>query len=307
MSCFYYDAQNKPAVALYDGVAYAYMYNLQGDVIALVDADGTKVVEYRYDAWGTPLSKTGTLATTLGTLNPFRYRGYVYDEETGLYYLRSRYYNPEWSRFVNADVVYRRSVYAYCNNCPSMKSDKDGYAAMVCYFDDMGLGNLMLGAMSYGGSGGLGSATVNDIVDEYRSNVAPKAGSQKYPLLNLTPEDLGNALIAWGQRHWVELTVGSASAKVSSEIFLTCASAGHPVVGAALGAPYFAAFNFIGGTVQAGINATLDNNYASNPGLSGLGNVTDGFFWSSIFYTIGHESGALEKSWTWLHYISDYL
>ena len=80
---FFYDAQNKPAVVLFNGTAYAYLYNLQGDVIALVDANGSKVVEYKYDAWGNPLSKTGTLATTLGTLQLFRYRGYVFDEEIG--------------------------------------------------------------------------------------------------------------------------------------------------------------------------------------------------------------------------------
>ena len=64
----------------------------QGDVVALIDANGTQMVEYGYDAWGNPISKTGSLAATIGTLNPFRYRGYVYDEETGLYYLRNRYY-----------------------------------------------------------------------------------------------------------------------------------------------------------------------------------------------------------------------
>ena len=69
------------------------MYNLQGGVIALIDTNGTWVVEYRYDAWGKPIGKTGPLATTLATLNPFRYRGYVYDEETGLY--------PTLCRFVN--------------------------------------------------------------------------------------------------------------------------------------------------------------------------------------------------------------
>ena len=80
-------------------------YRLQCDVIALVDANGTKVVEYKYDAWGKPTSKSGSLANTLGTLNPFRYRGYIFDEETGLYYLRSRYYNPNLCRFINADDV----------------------------------------------------------------------------------------------------------------------------------------------------------------------------------------------------------
>ena len=70
----------------YNDVDYFYVYNLQGDVVALIDANGTQVVEYVYDAWGYPISKTGSLAATIGTLNPFRYRGYVYDEETKLYY-----------------------------------------------------------------------------------------------------------------------------------------------------------------------------------------------------------------------------
>ena len=82
----------------FNGSGYFYVYNLQGDVAALIDADSTRMVEYVYDAWGYLISKTGTMAATLGTVNPFRYRGYVYDEETGLYYLRSRYYNPVWKR-----------------------------------------------------------------------------------------------------------------------------------------------------------------------------------------------------------------
>ena len=99
---FFYDAQGKPGMVTYNDVDYFYVYNLQGDVVALIDANGTQVVEYVYDAWGNPISKTGSLAATIGTLNPFRYRGYVYDEETGLYYLRSRYYNPSWKRFINS-------------------------------------------------------------------------------------------------------------------------------------------------------------------------------------------------------------
>ena len=87
----FYDAQGKPAMVRFNGADYFYVYNLQGDVMAMIDANGAQVVEYVYDAWGKPLSKTGSLKDTLGTVNPFRYRGYVFDEETGLYYLRSRY------------------------------------------------------------------------------------------------------------------------------------------------------------------------------------------------------------------------
>ena len=82
---FFYDAQNRPAVVVYNGVSYAYVKNLQGDVIAILDEAGNVVVSYAYDAWGAPIGKSGTLAETLGTLNPFRYRGYVFDEKTGLY------------------------------------------------------------------------------------------------------------------------------------------------------------------------------------------------------------------------------
>ena len=67
---FFYDAQNRPAIVVYNGTAYGYVHNLQGDIIAIVDSAGTKVVEYKYDAWGKPLSKTGSMASTLGKWNP---------------------------------------------------------------------------------------------------------------------------------------------------------------------------------------------------------------------------------------------
>ena len=130
---FFYDAQNRPAVVVYNNVPYAYVKSLQGDVIAILDAAGNVVVSYVYDAWGAPIGKSGTFAETLGTLNPFRYRGYVYDEETGLYYLRSRYYNPNLGRFVNADRVFDANAsvttynqYAYCDNCPVIYLDSEG-------------------------------------------------------------------------------------------------------------------------------------------------------------------------------------
>ena len=100
---FYYDANGKRTTLDYNGATYAYLYNAQGDVVALSDTNGNVVVEYTYDAWGNPLSITGTGATTIGQKNPFRYRGYFYDTETGLYYLQSRYYSPKIGRFICAD------------------------------------------------------------------------------------------------------------------------------------------------------------------------------------------------------------
>ena len=89
----------------FNGVLYSYVHNLQGDVVGIVDSAGSLVVEYKYDAWGKPtLVRTLTAAyEALAELNPFRYRGYVFDEETGLYYLRSRYYSPNCGRFINVD------------------------------------------------------------------------------------------------------------------------------------------------------------------------------------------------------------
>ncbi len=135
---FFYDAQNRPAIVNYNGTKYAYQYSLQGDVIGLIDTNGTQVVRYVYDAWGKVLSTTGSLASTLGTVQPFRYRGYVYDIETGLYYLRSRYYNPIWQRFVNADVLVKGNMFGYCSCSPIILSDPFGLLDVVVigYSDD---------------------------------------------------------------------------------------------------------------------------------------------------------------------------
>ena len=125
---FFYDAQNRPAVVVYNGTAYAYVKSLQGDIVAILDENGNTVVSYGYDAWGAPLWCTGELAETLGKVQPFRYRGYVFDEETGLYYLRSRYYNPRWGRFVNADgAIIQKNLFAYCSNGPIVGYDPSGF------------------------------------------------------------------------------------------------------------------------------------------------------------------------------------
>ena len=87
-----------------NGAMYTYVHNLQGDIVAILDNTGAKVVVYKYDAWGKLLDVDGSMASSLGAFNPFRYRGYVYDQETGLYYLRSRYYFAEIQRFISEDT-----------------------------------------------------------------------------------------------------------------------------------------------------------------------------------------------------------
>ena len=106
-------------------------------MISLIDSAGTSVVEYTYDAWGRVFPATGTLASTLGQANPFRYRGYYFDTESGFYYLQSRYYDPMTGRFINADdtsilqmtqgELLGGNLYAYCGNNGVMNVDPDGY------------------------------------------------------------------------------------------------------------------------------------------------------------------------------------
>ena len=133
---FFYDAQNRPAVVVYNGTAYAYVKSLQGDIVAILDENGNTVVSYGYDAWGAPLWCTGELAETLGKVQPFRYRGYVFDEETGFYYVSSRYYDPEIGRFISPDTtdvltatpmgLTDKNLYAYCDNNPVVRVDHGG-------------------------------------------------------------------------------------------------------------------------------------------------------------------------------------
>ena len=134
---FFYDAQNRPAVVVYNGTAYAYVKSLQGDIVAILDENGNAVVSYGYDAWGAPLWCTGELAETLGKVQPFRYRGYVFDEETGLYYLRSRFYNSSLCRFIDMDcLIHSGNTFAYCCNSPASMHDVCGTTGDYAYDRD---------------------------------------------------------------------------------------------------------------------------------------------------------------------------
>ena len=131
---FLFDESGAKYGFIYNGAAYYYNLNLQGDVIGIFDSTGTDVVQYAYDEWGKILSVTGTLASTIGQINPIRYRGYYYDSETGFYYLQSRYYDPETGRFINADAttdggagVLGNNLYIYAANNPINNLDPTGH------------------------------------------------------------------------------------------------------------------------------------------------------------------------------------
>ena len=133
---FTYDVNGTPLPVKYNGEEFYYVTNIQGDVISILNSSGEAVVSYTYDAWGNILTKTGSLANSLGRSNPLCYRGYVYDRETGLYYLESRYYDPEMGRFLNADSqlntdsLFGYNSFAYCENNPINKIDPSGHFAI---------------------------------------------------------------------------------------------------------------------------------------------------------------------------------
>ena len=125
---------------------YYYMHNLQGDVIGLWHQYLGPVCYYAYDAWGKLLSVTDasgnaiTDQSHIAHINPIRYRGYYYDTESGLYYLQSRYYDPEVGRFINADGyvstgqgILSYNMFAYCGNEPVNRTDSTG-----CFWEYLG-------------------------------------------------------------------------------------------------------------------------------------------------------------------------
>ena len=131
---FFYDESGNPCAFSYKAssnatpVMYYYLTNLQGDIVGILDSSGTTVATYTYNAWGKLLSSTGDLAS----INPLRYRGYYYDAETGLYYVSSRYYDPEIGRWINADSQLSTSIngsnlFSYCFNNPINRVDRTGH------------------------------------------------------------------------------------------------------------------------------------------------------------------------------------
>ena len=132
---YLYDLDGTVCGLKHDGVAYYFYKNLQGDVIAITDDTGATVAKYTYDAWGKCTIVSDTSGINIANVNPFRYRSYYYDTETELYYLQSRYYDPEVGRFINADdtgtlsissSIQGHNLFTYCENNPINNKDASG-------------------------------------------------------------------------------------------------------------------------------------------------------------------------------------
>ena len=159
---FIYD--NSGVVGInYNGIIYVYRKNIFGDIVNLLDNSGNIVVKYEYDSWGNHIVKNadGTVNTSedfIGNLNPIRYRGYYYDSDINLYYLKTRYYDPETGRFVTIDdvkfiapnTINGLNLYAYCGNNPVMRTDSQGNS-FINFFTGF-LGFLIIGAIILAGA-----------------------------------------------------------------------------------------------------------------------------------------------------------
>ena len=135
-----YDESGRPiafALSENNGAYEYYFYenNIFGDITAIYDDEGNVVASYKYDAWGN-LTTTSSKNNFFTDASLFKYRGYIYDWDTGFYYLQSRYYDPEVGRFLNSDSVeylgangdlISYNLYAYCSNNPVMNTDYTGH------------------------------------------------------------------------------------------------------------------------------------------------------------------------------------
>ena len=158
---YFYDANGQAIAVRYKsnanaaGTYYYYAYNWRGDIVGLYAENGAPECTYTYDAWGKLLSVKNpagtemTSATYIGNLQSLKYRGYVYDRETGLYYLQSRYYDPVTRRFINADALVSTgtgvsgyNMFSYCNNNPIIFFDSNGKDAIILHNGDYVVGHI---------------------------------------------------------------------------------------------------------------------------------------------------------------------
>ena len=113
---------------------YFYIRDFMSNILGLVDDSGNIVVKYKYDAYGNRISITDTSGCDLGNINPFRYKGYYYDDDVEMYYCKSRFYVPLWHRWLNSDSINylepknitSLNLFTYCNNNPVMYVDENG-------------------------------------------------------------------------------------------------------------------------------------------------------------------------------------
>ena len=183
---------------IYNNQTYYYNKNLQNDIISIRNSDNEIIVNYEYDSWENILSIKDnnnndiTNQTHIAYINPFRYRSYYYDNESGLYYLNTRYYNPKWRRFINIDELLttdkgftKNNMYCYAGNNPVSRIEIDG----CLWFQ-------VAGALA-GGIIGFATKVVSNVVSGEKWDNGVKgaiAGGAVTGLLMTTPLGLSSSL-----------------------------------------------------------------------------------------------------------------
>lgn len=176
---FYYEYnENDELIGFkYNDEQYYYTKNGQNDIIGILNNNFEKIITYEYDSWGKLISikdEQGNNITndtnSIGYKNPYRYRGYRYDNETGLYYLQSRYYDPEIGRFIGADDllatscgVLEHNMYAYCNNNPINQMDSSGDISIAIVGLVIGIAALVISSFNSSSNTGVVSSLVEGV------------------------------------------------------------------------------------------------------------------------------------------------
>ena len=259
---YVYDANGSVVGMKYNGVQYWYQKNMQGDVVRILNEGGAEVAIYTYDAWGKNLQITDKDGndvsgnpTHIANINPFRYRGYYYDTETGWYYLNARYYDPNVGRFLSPDVILGANgglqgynLFAYCNNNPVMFADPSGNFAI---FGGLVLGKaaaavagavatvfVTLGSVILSGRAEqVGSGVIDGVSDLWNKIKDLFASKEEDKVVDLAPDvakteenspstEVTNYQVAYRQNKEVivgdYITFQEAAARVSSGLDVMC-------------------------------------------------------------------------------------
>ena len=266
---FVYDDGNQPFAMIYnDGstsTLYYYVLNAQGDVIALLNANGTLAASYNYGAWGNYSvhgadGKKTTDPTFIGHINPLRYRGYYYDRETRLYYLQSRYYDFANCRFINADTFattdangfLSANMFAYCENNPIIGVDPTGEFLNTIF--GAVAGSVIAVATREEGETWQ-QAALRGAVTGMIAGFAPDASIATAGAAGVLIATLGGAAAGAFDKYWSSANVGR---KATGGELASSAIAGA-VINTAFGAAGRVAGRAVGNTVKTVVKAVRTN------------------------------------------------
>ena len=284
---FVYDESGKPFALKYstNGTSfqtYYYVLNLQGDVVKLIHYipgfEYESVATYEYDAWGNIASSSGRLAE----INPLRYRGYYYDNETGFYYLQSRYYDPVNRRFINADIYASTdssdavscNMFVYCGNNPVSNTDESG---------DSWFKALLSKAMDIVEAAVKVVQKVTSSVDVVIShgvtgNVSPGVSDFTFTAM-VSADSKGNMAFQWQPMGGGITTNASPSASITATTSVTFAPDVTDLEGPgkSIGGSLFTPYYGLGGGLDFNIAEGKDRNYYGITTSAGVGTPSGEF------------------------------